>query len=490
VTFLPSLVACLLLLAGLVSGCADGGSGDLQEPPPVAAVTVTAPADTLEVGRTLQLAASPLDARGSQLEGRTVEWSTVPESVASVSETGLVTALSPGDVEVRATSEGVVGSLLLTVLAQPPVPPSPPPGPVTLGLEPVATGLAFPVYLTSPPGDARLFILEKGGAIRIVKGGTLLDAPFLDLGGRVSRGREQGLLGLAFPPDYASTGRFVVHYTDTAGDTRLSSYRVSDDPDRADPATETVLLAVRQPAPNHNGGQITFGPDGYLYLGLGDGGGRGDPNGNGQRITDLLGAILRFDLSSGAAVPPADNPFVGRSDAEPAIWSYGLRNPWRFSFDRATGDLYIADVGEGAWEEIDVAGAAVGGGRGVNYGWNRMEGTHCYAAPACDTAGLTLPLVEYDHGQGCSVTGGYVYRGAAIPALQGHYFYGDFCAGWVRSFRVEDGQAVDHAEWPALATGGAVVSFGEDQAGELYVLSDNGTVSRIVGSAAPLRAGF
>jgi glucose/arabinose dehydrogenase len=361
-------------------------------------------------------------------------------------------------------------------------PVEPPDGTAPVGLQPVATGLNNPLYLTTPPGDTdRLFIVEQAGTIRIVKGGALLPDPFLDIRDRVSSGGERGLFCLAFDPAYGSDGRFVVHYTDLNGNTRLSVFHVSADPDRADPASETIVLAAQQPFSNHNGGQILFGPDGYLYLGLGDGGGAGDPQGNGQKITDLLGDILRLDLSSGtSAVPPADNPFVGRSDAEPAIWSYGLRNPWRFSFDRATGDLYIADVGQSAWEEVDVATAAAGIGKGVNYGWNRMEGAHCYGASACDTTGLALPVLEYDHGQGCSITGGYVYRGAAIPALQGHYFYGDYCNGWVRSFRVQDGQAVDKAQWPTLAPGGPVLSFGEDQAGELYVLSANGTVFRIV----------
>jgi glucose/arabinose dehydrogenase len=358
----------------------------------------------------------------------------------------------------------------------------PPDGTAPVGLEPVATGLNNPLYLTSPPGDTeRLFIVEQGGTIRVVKGGALLPDPFLDITDRVSSGGERGLFGLAFDPAYASNGRFVVHYTDPDGNTRLSVFHISADPDRADPASETIVLAAQQPFANHNGGQILFGPDGYLYLGLGDGGSSGDPLGNGQNITDVLGDILRLDVSSGtSAVPPADNPFVGRSDAEPRIWSYGLRNPWRFSFDRATGDLFIADVGQDAWEEVDLATAASGAGKGVNYGWNRMEGTHCYGASTCDTAGLALPVLEYDHGQGCSITGGYVYRGAAIPALQGHYFYGDYCSGWVRSFRVQDGKAVDQTQWPALAPGGAVLSFGEDQAGELYVLSATGTVSRIV----------
>jgi glucose/arabinose dehydrogenase len=358
----------------------------------------------------------------------------------------------------------------------------PPDGTAAVGLEPVATGLNNPLYLTAPPGDTnRLFIVEQAGTIRIVKGGTLLPDPFLDIADRVSTGGERGLFALAFDPGYASNGRFVVHYTDSNGNTRLSVFHVSADPDRADPASETVVLTAQQPFSNHNGGQILFGPDGYLYLGLGDGGGGGDPQGNGQKLSDRLADILRLDLSSGtSAVAPADNPFVGRAGAEPGVWSYGLRNPWRFSFDRATGDLYIADVGENAWEEVDLATAASGAGKGVNYGWNLMEGRHCYVTSPCDTTGLAMPVLEYDHGQGCSITGGYVYRGAAIPALQGHYFYGDYCGGWVRSFRIEDGQAVDQAQWPTLAPGGPVLSFGEDQAGELYVLSGNGTVLRIV----------
>ena len=360
--------------------------------------------------------------------------------------------------------------------------PAPPEGTVPVGLEPVAAGLEFPLYLTAPPGDARLFIVEKGGAIRLVKDGALLPTPFLDLRGLVSTGNEQGLLGLAFPPDYASTGRFVVHYTDAAGDTRLSTFLVSADPDVADPATESVLLAVDQPFSNHNGGQILFGPDGCLYLGLGDGGGSGDPENRAQSLGDPLGSILRIDPAGGTpyAVPP-DNPFVGVPDARPEIWSYGLRNPWRFTIDRGTGDLYIADVGQNQWEEIDYAPAAEGAGRGVNYGWRRMEGRHCFESGACDQSGLALPVLEYSHGAGaCSVSGGHVYRGAAIPALQGHYFYADFCLGWVRSLRVEAGVVVEEADWPTLRPGGSIPSFGEDAAGELYVLVADGRVLKIV----------
>jgi hypothetical protein len=353
---------------------------------------------------------------------------------------------------------------------------------VPVGLEEVAAGLSFPLYLTSPPGDSRLFIAEKGGAIRLVKDGALLPAPFLDLTGKVSTGGEQGLLGLAFDPGYATNGRLVVHYTDPSGNTVVSAFHVAaENADQADPTSETVLLAVQQPFSNHNGGQILFGPDGMLYIGLGDGGSEGDPAGRGQSLDDLLGDILRVDVSSGTSytVPP-DNPFVGRGDARPEIWSYGLRNPWRFSFDPATGDLYIGDVGQNEWEEVDVVSAAQGAGRGANFGWNVMEGTHCYASPSCDPSAFTAPVLEYSHRLGCSVSGGYVYRGAAIPALQGHYFYADYCQGWVRTFRLQDGQAVEQRQWPTLAPGGAVPSFGQDSNGELYVMSAEGRVFRIV----------
>jgi glucose/arabinose dehydrogenase len=360
-------------------------------------------------------------------------------------------------------------------------PVGPPDGTVQVGLEPVASGLSFPLYLTAPAGDARLFIVEKGGAIRIVKDGALLPVPFLSLAGRVSTGGEQGLLGLAFDPAYATSGRFVVHYTDASGNTVVSMFRVSaGDPDQADPASEAVLLTVEQPFANHNGGQILFGPDGMLYIGLGDGGSEGDPAGRGQSLTDLLGDILRVDVASGAGytVPP-DNPFVGRTDARPEIWSYGLRNPWRFTFDPPTGDLYIADVGGSAWEEVDVVTAAAGAGRGTNFGWAATEGSHCHATSGCDPSAFTLPVLEYSHDEGCSITGGFVYRGAAIPALQGHYFYADYCRGWVRSFRLQDGQAVEPQQWGALAPGGPITSFGQDAAGELYILTAEGVVSRI-----------
>ncbi|MEP7227117.1 MAG: PQQ-dependent sugar dehydrogenase, partial [Gemmatimonadales bacterium] len=346
----------------------------------------------------------------------------------------------------------------------------------------VASGLNFPLYLTAPAGDLlRLFVVEKTGGIRIVKDGILLPDPFLDLSAQVSSGSEQGLLGLAFYPDYSTTGMFVVHYTDLAGNTALSRFRVSADPDLADPTSEQVILTASQPFPNHNGGQVTFGPDGFLYLGLGDGGSGGDPGNRGQDLSDLLGSILRIDVRAGDPYTvPSDNPFVAQPGARTEVWSYGLRNPWRFSFDRANGDLYIADVGQSQAEEVDVSPAVEGGGKGLNYGWNIMEGADCFSGTGCDQAGLTLPVLEYDHSQGCSITGGYVYRGSAIPALQGHYFYADFCQGWVRSFRYTGGVVAEETTWPTLSPGGSITSFGEDAAGELYILDAGGRVSRIV----------
>jgi len=359
---------------------------------------------------------------------------------------------------------------------------------VSLGLQTVARGLDFPLYLTTAPGDnSRLFIVEKGGLIRIIKEGTLLETPFLDIRHLVSRGSEQGLLGLAFDPDYAKNGRFYVSYTDTFGDSKIVRYLVSDNPDVARSSPDRVLLTIDQPYANHNGGNILFGPDGYLYIGMGDGGSRNDPQGNGQDTTDLLGSLLRIDVHPrDGYIVPKDNPFIGHKDARPELWDIGLRNPWRFSFDRLTGDLYIGDVGQDAREEIDVSPAAHGRGRGMNYGWNIMEGTICTPGVnlTCDKTGLTQPVLDYDHSGGaCSVIGGYVYRGSAIPAIQGTYFYGDYCAGWVRSFVYRDGKAMDQKDWKTLRPGGNITSFGEDGEGELYILTAQGGVYRIISTA-------
>jgi hypothetical protein len=359
--------------------------------------------------------------------------------------------------------------------------PDPPDGTEPVGLQLVASGLTFPLYLTAPDGDTRLFIVEKGGTIRIVKDDSLLPSPFLDISAQVSTGSEQGLLGLAFHPQYAANGRFIVHYTDLAGDTRVSGFQVSPDPDVADTASQVSILAEDQPFPNHNGGQVLFGPDGYLYIMLGDGGAADDPGGRGQSLADLLGSILRVEpLDGGGYAVPPDNPFVSTAGARPEIWSYGLRNPWRVAFDPATGDLYIADVGQGEWEEVSVSPPADGAGKGLNFGWNVMEGPECFVDSSCDQDAFELPVLSYNHGAGCSITGGFVYRGAAIPALQGHYFYSDYCQGWVRSFRFENGSAVDQFQWPTLAPGSNVPGFGRDAAGELYVMSTDGLVFKIV----------
>jgi glucose/arabinose dehydrogenase len=347
----------------------------------------------------------------------------------------------------------------------------------------VVGGLSNPVDLAAPPADtSRLFIVEKTGAIRIWKNGALNPRPFLDVSARVSAGSEQGLLGLAFHPRYATNGRFYVNYTDRSGDTRVVEFLVSHSPDSAS-ATEREILFVDQPYANHNGGQIAFGPDGFLYVGLGDGGSAGDPQGNGQNLNTLLGKILRLDVDSGDPYAiPASNPFAGRSGARGEIWSYGWRNPWRFAFDAETGAMLVGDVGQYDWEEIDFEPP---GQSGRNYGWRRMEGTHCYPNPPCDTAGLTLPIAEYGHQIGCSVTGGKVYRGAALPELAGAYFYGDYCTGIVRSLRVAGGLATDPRDWTTVLrrTGGGPMqglsSFGIDGGGELYMLLLGGEVYRL-----------
>ena len=359
----------------------------------------------------------------------------------------------------------------------------------------VASGLAAPVHVAAPRLDpTRLFVVEQGGRVRLVKDGTLLRDPFLDVAAKVSCCGEQGLLGIAFHPDYASNGRFFVFYTNTDGDEVVERYRVSPDLDRADDTSGLVLLTVPDFAPNHNGGQLAFGPDGYLYVGLGDGGGGGDPQETGQDLTRLLGKILRLDVDVDVppyyAVPPT-NPFAGRTDARGEIWAYGLRNPWRFGFDRATGDLYIGDVGQGSWEEIDVQPAASAGGE--NYGWDVFEGRHCFEptppAQSCPSppTGFTMPVLEYDHGEGCSVTGGLVYRGCAMPDLRGTYFFADFCTAFVRTFRgVTGGDALNPADRTAdVAPGmslsiGAPTSFGEDARGELYIADYDGEVFKIV----------
>ena len=367
-------------------------------------------------------------------------------------------------------------------------PPGPSPGGSRIHATLILSGLSQPVDLQAPPGDTtRLFIVEKTGTIRIFRNGALLPGAFLDLSTQVSHGSEQGLLGLAFHPRYASNGKFYVDYTDAQGDTRVVEYLVSSNPDVASGTWRSILI-VDQPYSNHNAGQLAFGPDGDLYVGFGDGGSAGDPQDRAQNPDSLLGKMLRIhvdapDPAAGTeySIPP-DNPFVGRPGYRPEIWALGLRNPWRYAFDRATGDLYIADVGQNLWEEVDVEPAGRGG---RNYGWNVTEGFHCYSAAQCDTTGFTAPVVEYGHDAGCSITGGYVYRGRAVPDLDGVYFYGDYCSGFVRSFRYANGVATDERDWTSslrTSSGGAMAglsSFGQDARGELYLLLLGGEIYRI-----------
>lgn len=334
--------------------------------------------------------------------------------------------------------------------------------------QPLVDLLQRPVDL-QPDGSGRLFVIEKAGRIRIMENDQLLEASFLDITDRVgSRGNEQGLLGLAFHPQYQENGRFFVNYTDLNGDTVIARFQVSDNPNVVDPNSEVQILGIDQPFANHNGGGLAFGPDGYLYAGLGDGGSQGDPNGNAQNTSVLLGKILRLDIDSADPYAvPADNPFGNE------VWAYGFRNPWRFSFDKATSDLYIGDVGQGNWEEIDFVAAGTPGGG--NFGWDHREGAHDYEGGGPE--GMIDPVAEYSHPEGgCSVTGGYVYRGA-MPEWNGIYLYGDYCTGMIWGLiRTEAG-------WQnqlLFDTDVTITSFGQDQSGELYLISDNGRVYRLV----------
>jgi glucose/arabinose dehydrogenase len=341
--------------------------------------------------------------------------------------------------------------------------------------------------VTAPRGDrSRFFVVEQPGRIRVVRNGVTLARPFLDIQRLVSSGGERGLLSLAFPPDYAATGRFYVYYTarNPSGAVTIAEFATSRDRNVANPATQRILLSIPHPRVNHNGGQLQFGPDGYLWIGTGDGGGGGDPDRAGQRLDTLLGKLLRIDprAAGGAAYAvPSDNPFAGRPNARGEIWAYGLRNPWRFSFDPTTGDLVIADVGQNAWEEIDFAPASAGRGRGVNYGWSCWEGRHVYepnaAEPQCRSLQANAaPVHEYSHSRGCSISGGYVVRDPALPALNGRYIYGDYCRSPLWSIRLEPGGPDDRQL--GLGVPG-LTSFGEDACGHVYAVSGDGPVYRL-----------
>ena len=354
-----------------------------------------------------------------------------------------------------------------------------PAAPPTLVLQRLVSGLSVPVDFEFPnDGSGRFFILEQTGKVRIIQGGVLLSTAFLDITNLLEFGGEKGLLGLAFHPLYAQNGRFFVNYTRRVSgqlQTVIAEYHVSaNDPNKADP-TGTVILVVDQPFDNHNGGQLAFGSDTYLYIALGDGGSGGDPFGNGQNLGTLLGKLLRIDIDSGTPyVIPPDNPFVNDPPALGEIWAYGLRNPWRFSFDQVTHRLFAGDVGQDSYEEVDIIN------KGRNYGWNITEGRHCYPPPTqdCDKTGLTPPIAEYSHSEGQAIIGGYVYRGTAIPALRGIYVFGDYISGKIWGLRL-----VSPGTWRRvllLSSGKFISGFGQDAAGELYVLDyNNGIVYSI-----------
>ena len=374
------------------------------------------------------------------------------------------------------------------LLAAPPVMSAPAPcqtggspsfPPIQLTL--LAGGLTQPVGLThAGDGSGRLFIIEQPGRIRIVKNGRVQPTAFLDLSRTVTAGGERGLLGMAFHPKFSTNGRFFVNYTrrtDGGLQTFISEFHTDPTSDRAAWAGERVVMTVAQPYDNHNGGHLAFGPDGYLYIGLGDGGSANDPHNNGQTLSTLLGKMLRIDVdrrtgSNAYAIPP-DNPFIGNKNAAPEIWAYGFRNPWRYAFDPATGRLYAGDVGQKAREEINLVE------KGRNYGWRIMEGTVCTPGvnPACDTAGLTLPILDYPRTDGTVVVGGAVYRGRAIPSLCGAYLYGDFGNGRLWGLR-DDGAKIT-AQALLLDTGRPISAFGEDEQRELYVVDYSGKILKI-----------
>lgn len=438
-----------LLVALILAGCGTSGSAATPFPSPGASPPASAPAEKTPEGA----ASTPPE------ESPVAEASAAPQQNPAPSPFASVEGATPA--------------------ASPSVPaeaaPLFDPARVRIGLEQVASGFEAPVFVgNAGDGSGRVFVVEKGGRVRTVDG-----AVFLDITDRVNAGgSEQGLLGLAFHPNFAQNGFLYVAYTDVGGNHAISRFTAQGD--RADAASERFVLQVDDPAGNHNGGMLAFGPDGYLYIAFGDGGGAGDTYGNGQNAATLLGKLLRLDVDGAEPYAvPADNPFAGQENVRPEIFSYGLRNPWRFSFDRQTDDLYIGDVGQNQFEWLHVRPAGAQGGE--NFGWPILEGRSCFRVPDCDRNGITEAVVDYPHSEGCSVVGGYVYRGQQYPALSGGYVFGDYCTGkmWTMS-RTGDTWALT----PALQADTGLSSFGEDEAGELYMSNlRTGAIFRVTGTA-------
>ena len=445
-----------LVLLGLLLIACDSGD-EITATPPIA------PTDTA--------------VSEAEVEPETTEAAEDPTAEATVAEPEPPTAVPVEEpVTESATEEPIEEPApteeVIEVVASAPV--------STINLEFVADGFFSPVFLTHA-FDERLFVVEQYGAIYTIENGTIAESPFLDISDRVGDDQnEQGLLSMAFDPNYADNGRFFVNYTNNNGDTVISRFNVSDDPNVANAESEVILLTIAQPYWNHNGGQIAFGPDGYLYIGMGDGGSQADPEGHGQNAGTLLGAILRIDVdvaddADPAYAIPADNPFVNDENGRNEIWATGVRNPWRFSFDRQTGDLFMADVGQNEIEELNFQAITSTGGE--NYGWNILEGSTCFNSSDCDETGTILPIFEYDHSFGCSVTGGYIYRGQQYPELTGNYFISDFCTGYLWNvFAEEDGTWTSNL---ISETNLNPSSFGEDVNGELYIVSRTGEIYQL-----------
>ncbi len=464
-TFLLAVFAALIFAACVVG---DDENPSTPAPSPTGAVVGT---------EVMQTATQP-----SQNSTPTPAPNTPTGPTSTIPAAGASTATpTPADGE---TSTATV-TPLPALPATPTTDPAPNPLPLdqlTVGLELVADGFDQPDGIANAEdGSNRIFVLEQPGRIRVVIAGALVEIPFLDITDRVgSDSTERGLLGLVFHPEYENNGRFFVNYTNRDGQTVISEFAVTGDPNIADPSSEKLILFVEQPAGNHNGGHLAFGPDGLLWIGLGDGGAAGDQFQNAQNPGTLLGSMLRIDIDSSDPYGiPADNPFVDDPNARDEIWAIGLRNPWRYSFDRLTGDLYIADVGQGQWEEIDFASAASTGGE--NYGWPIIEGSYCYESNSCTIEGLIRPIAEYDHAEGnCAVTGGYVYRGSLSPGLWGTYVYADYCSGRFWGLRVTDAGVETRLFFQR--TGALFSSFGEDEQGEVYIVSlESGALYRVVG---------
>ena len=462
-----------------LGGCGDGGGSDSASLPPAAVAQ-----NRIEVAVAGLPAGADAAVMISDPAGR---------MVTALTTGGSVLVAGPGAFTVSANPV-VVATLtylpaLGTVTVDVPSPPSTslvsviyaPAPPLKLRFDAVATGLDSPTFLASPAGGTDLYVVELPGRVRKLVNGAP-QAPVLDISARVGSGGERGMLSLAFDPGFASNGYLFVCFTETSGDIAVERFTLPLSANPAPPSTVEstavrVLTIPHRAFANHNGGQLQFGPDGMLYVGIGDGGGGGDPLGSGQNVDALLGKILRLDVRTLPYRIPPDNPFVGQPGKRAEIWAYGVRNPWRFAFDGATHSLYIADVGQGSREEVDVVAADAAG---LNYGWNVWEGTMCYpSGNACSPAGITMPVLDYGHDNGCSITGGYVYRGALLPEVAGRYFYSDFCNGWLRSFLVVNGAATERLDWH-VAPIGNIQSFGVDSRNELYALTSGGGVYRLV----------